>query len=109
MKAVARSLSVLALCILLSQFASAQKSIITQKKFILPVASDIIAIDTSLSYKLVKLPKIYDYDQLAIFCKIEENVARKSKVNMRFRLGSLDYVNYLEKKPNWQLSKTNIE
>ena len=41
----------------------------------------------------------YNFDNLAMFCKIEEKVAKKSNLHMRLRLGSLDYVNYLEQKP----------
>ncbi len=37
-------------------------------------------------------------EDLPIFCKIEYNISRTSKVNIRMRLGSLDYVNYLEGK-----------
>ena len=33
-----------------------------------------------------------------LFCKIEEKIEIKSKVPVRFRLGSLDYVNRLEQK-----------
>ena len=33
-----------------------------------------------------------------LFCKIEEKIEIKSKVPVRFRLGSLDYVNQLEQK-----------
>ena len=109
MKVVVRNLSFLVLFTFFFASMTAQQSIITQKKFTLPVTSDIIAIDTTLSFKTVKLPQVYDYNKLAIFCKIEENVAKKSSINMRFRLGSLDYVNYLERKPNWQLSTNNIE
>jgi hypothetical protein len=42
---------------------------------------------------------IYKFDDLALFCKFEEKVAQKSKLAMRVRLGSLDYVDYLESKP----------
>jgi len=40
-------------------------------------------------------PKHYGY-----FCKLESKIETKSKVPLRFRLGSLDYVNYLEQKFN---------
>ncbi|MEZ4910431.1 MAG: hypothetical protein R2774_06185 [Saprospiraceae bacterium] len=38
------------------------------------------------------------YKSLPIFCKIDADIYRKSKVNFAFRLGSLDYVNTLESK-----------
>ncbi len=42
---------------------------------------------------------LYQFDNLALFCKFEERVAQNSKIAMRFRLGSLDYVDLLENKP----------
>ncbi len=36
--------------------------------------------------------------ELPVFCKFEYKIQQKSKVNIRMRLGSLDYVNYLEGK-----------
>ncbi len=46
------------------------------------------------------LPSFYKTEHLALFCRLEEQVAQKSNVNMRFRLGSLDYVDQLEQKPH---------
>ena len=34
----------------------------------------------------------------ALFCRIEDAIAKHSKVNLKFRLGSVDYVNALEGK-----------
>lgn len=48
---------------------------------------------------LIKMPSAYKFEDLALFCKFEEKVAQNSNINMRFRLGSVDYVNYLEQKP----------
>jgi hypothetical protein len=39
--------------------------------------------------------RVYHY---GIFCKWEEKIQHVSKIPLKFRLGSLDYVNYLEKK-----------
>lgn len=36
------------------------------------------------------------------FCAIEDRIAKSSKVNLRFRLGSVDYVNALEGKSYFQ-------
>ena len=47
---------------------------------------------------VIKQRSIFDADALPIFCKIEHKLAKSSNVNLRMRLGSLDYVNKLEGK-----------
>ncbi len=47
---------------------------------------------------IIKQRSIFDADKLPLFCKIEHKLAKNSKVNLRMRLGSLDYVNKLEGK-----------
>lgn len=37
-------------------------------------------------------------DDMPFFCRIEEKWTSKSKINVRFRLGSLEYVDKLESK-----------
>ena len=44
-------------------------------------------------------PSFYS-DHLSFFCNSEWRLERITSVPFRFRLGSLDYVNYLEQKPN---------
>jgi len=46
----------------------------------------------------IKQRSIFDAEKLPIFCKIEHKLSKSSKVNLRMRLGSLDYVNKLEGK-----------
>lgn len=49
-----------------------------------------------------KVPSCYDYHQLAFFCKLEVRIEKKVSIPFRFRLGSVDYVDYLEGKHfNW--------
>ncbi len=38
------------------------------------------------------------YRYKAFFCRLEDKMFKKTKKNIRFRLGSLDYVNKLESK-----------
>ena len=57
-------------------------------------------------YKYPKGPKasmlqqrsIFEVEKLPLFCKIEHKLSKNSNVNLRMRLGSLDYVNKLEGK-----------
>ncbi len=51
----------------------------------------------SLSNRSIYLP-VYKPRHYGAFCKIENLIESASKVPVRFRLGSLDYVNYLEQK-----------
>ncbi len=46
----------------------------------------------------IKQPSIFHADKLPLFCKFEHKLSKSSKVNLRMRLGSLDYVNKLEGK-----------
>ena len=47
--------------------------------------------------KLDNLSRNY-VNQLPIFCKIEHNMSKKARLPVRMRLGSVDYVDYLEGK-----------
>lgn len=44
------------------------------------------------------IKSIFDANKLPIFCKFEHQLKQKTNINLRMRLGSLDYVNKLEGK-----------
>ena len=44
------------------------------------------------------IPAAYAYKDLAFFCKIEVQLEKAVKLPVKFRLGSVDYVDYLEGK-----------
>jgi hypothetical protein len=48
---------------------------------------------------IVLSPSFYS-THLSLFCRKEVQFEKITSVPFRFRLGSLDYVNYLERKPN---------
>jgi len=45
-----------------------------------------------------QIPAAYAYKDLAFFCKIEVQLEKAVKLPVKFRLGSVDYVDYLEGK-----------
>ncbi|MBL7742279.1 MAG: hypothetical protein JNN00_02285 [Chitinophagaceae bacterium] len=45
-------------------------------------------------------PASFYIQNLGFFCKQELNIEKVTSVPFRFRIGSLDYVDYLEQKPN---------
>lgn len=49
---------------------------------------------------LMVLPKNYYTNGLGFFCKKEVQLQKLTNVNVFFRLGSKEYVDYLERKPN---------
>ena len=52
------------------------------------------------SHALPLLTPDYYMDNLSFFCRKEWQIEKATSIPFRFRLGSLDYTNYLEQKPN---------
>ena len=71
----------------------------TQIKFKLISPLDLLyKVPESQATTIIKQRSIFDANQLPLFCKIEHKLSKKSNVNLRMRLGNLDYVNKLEGK-----------
>lgn len=60
--------------------------------------ADAVAAPLPPSGSIHSIPRAYRYEELALFCRIEVQLERVTKIPVRFRLGSVDYVDYLEGK-----------
>ena len=50
---------------------------------------------------MVSLPAAYNFQKLAFFCKVEVRMEKSARLPVKFRLGSVDYVDRLEQKRVW--------
>ena len=104
---------ILVLTSLLAAIAAAQLRVLptqrsladvrTTVKFLLPPLLGATATDPPTpspkpAYPGPTLPACYRYEDLALFCRIEVQLEKAAKLPVRFRLGSVDYVDYLEGK-----------
>lgn len=89
------------LVVLMLMFVSAVFS--QENKPVLPAISlrmPVIFKNDSLKISGIQ-PDFYTKN-LTFFCKKELQIEKATNVPLRFRLGSLEHTNYLEKKPNTQ-------
>ena len=54
---------------------------------------------TQVNYMILPPPDFY-WQQMGFFCKTEAQLDQVSPLPLRFRLGSREYVDYMENKPN---------
>jgi hypothetical protein len=59
-----------------------------------------LMVNTFLPGSLPLLSSSFYCNSLGVICKKEMQLEKITTIPFRFRLGSLEYVNYLEKKPN---------
>jgi hypothetical protein len=91
--------------------ATAQTNFFPQKHYtITPISTDsVIAINNIFQPSLLHRPtsdlskvfniSTYNYDDLAIFCKLEVKMEKAAGLPVKFRLGEVNYVEQMEGKP----------
>lgn len=86
---------------IVKQFISQEKRAAFKLKF---SKTELLTYDSSMvinKYNLMNITKTSYYaNHLGFFCQKELQLEKITNVPIRFRLGSLDYVNWMEGKPN---------
>ena len=57
------------------------------------------AVVNTQSNNLVEVPKAYNYEELAIFCKLEVQLEKAVQIPIKFRLGEFNQIEKMEGKP----------
>jgi hypothetical protein len=65
-----------------------------------------IMTDTSNRNVIKIIPSNYYAQHIGVFCKKELQLQKRTGLNLYIRLGSKDYVDYLERKPNAPAPRT---
>jgi hypothetical protein len=64
--------------------------------------TNVVAHDTLSPISIKTIPAQYYVQTLGFFCQKERLLQQKTGLNIFFRLGNKEYVDYLEQKPNAQ-------
>lgn len=102
MRRVVVNFILLACLVVLPALALGQQ--ISRPNFLPAIKSDTVKQAVILKQKNVRpaLNKYDYYNSLGIACKAELKLEKATKIPFRFRLGSLQQTDYLERKPNAQ-------
>ncbi len=70
----------------------------TREEIKIDLNNSLIINSINSNYRKEKTPSPPSLRPLPLFCAMENKIWKKSKINVRFRLGSADYVDKLEQK-----------